>query len=89
MVEVPQRLAGCKILFEKLGDQRREQASLMTKMQGSPPPLLSACRAVVRGLPCMLVIGEAALVADLITGLIFRHLERNLTARMDLKAYFS
>ena len=30
------------------------------------------------GLPCILVIGEAALAADLITGMIFKHLERNL-----------
>ena len=51
-------------------------ASPMTKMQGR-----SACRAVVRGLPCIFVIGEAALAADLITWLIFKHLERNLAAQ--------
>ena len=31
-----------------------------------------------QGHPCILVTGEAALAADLITGLIFKHLERNL-----------
>ena len=30
------------------------------------------------GLPCILVIGEAALAADLSMGLIFKHLEQNL-----------
>ena len=52
--------------------------SLITKMHGSPRTLSFRCRAVVRGLPCILVIGEAALAADLITQLIFKHLERNL-----------
>ena len=56
-------------------------ASPMTKGQGSPRPPPSACRAVVRGLSCILVIGEAALAADLITGLIFKHFERNLAAQ--------
>ena len=50
-------------------------ASPMTKMQGSPRPLSSACRAFVRGPPRILVIGEAALAADLITQLIFKHLD--------------
>ena len=47
-------------------------ASPMTKMQGSPRPLSSACRAVVRGLPCILVIGEAALAADLVMASLIR-----------------
>ena len=33
-------------------------------------------------LPCILIIGEAALVADLITQLMFKHLERKLAAYM-------
>ena len=33
------------------------------------------------GAPCFLVIGEAALAADLITGLVFEHLEQNLKAK--------
>ena len=45
-------------------------ASTMTKIEGSPRPSSSACRAVVHGLPCILVIGEAALTADLITHLV-------------------
>ena len=36
-----------------------------------------------RGLPCILVIGEAALAADLVTGLIIKHLERNLALSKD------
>ena len=62
-------------------------ASPMTKMQGSPRPPSPACRAAIRGLPCILVIAEAALEADLITGLIFKHLERNLRAKTVRKAY--
>ena len=34
-----------------------------------------------RGGPCILVLGEAAEAADLITGLIFKHLEQNLAGR--------
>ena len=30
------------------------------------------------GLPCILEIGEAVLAANLITGFIFKHLERNV-----------
>ena len=63
-------------------------ASPMTKMQGSLRPPSSACRAVVRGLPCILVIGEAALAADLITQSIFKHLERNLAAQAASKGSF-
>ena len=41
-----------------------------------------------RGLPCTLVIREAALAADLITQLIFKNLERNLAAQAAPKAHF-
>ena len=34
-------------------------------------------------LPCILVIGEAAQAADLIMGLIFKHLEQTLATRTD------
>ena len=34
-----------------------------------------------QSLCCILVIGEAALAADLLTRLIFEHLERNLAAQ--------
>ena len=69
-----------KLNFQAVIKSAASAASPKTKIQesrGCCPPL-SACRAVVRGLPCILVIGEAALAADLITGLIFKHLERNL-----------
>ena len=52
----------------------------MTKMQGSPRTTARYTDDVGRGLPCILVIGEAALAADLITQLIFKHLERNLAS---------
>ena len=58
----------------------------MTEMQGSPRPASSTCRAAVRGLPCILVIVEAALAADLITRLIFKHLEQNLAAKTAAKS---
>ena len=64
-------------------------ASPMTKMQGSPRPPPSAWQAVVHGLPCILVIGEAAPAADLITGSIFKHLEHNLRATTARQARFS
>ena len=38
----------------------------------------------VWGLPCILVIGEAARAADLITGLIFKYFERNLAILANL-----
>ena len=38
--------------------------------------------------PCIFVIGEAALVADVITRLIFQHLEQSLPARKVSKAGF-
>ena len=57
----------------------------MTKMQERLRPPSSACRAVVRGLPCILVIKKTALASDLITQLIFKHLEQNLAAS---KAHF-
>ena len=60
-------------------------ASQMTEMQGSPFHPTFACRAVVRGLPCILVAGEAALEANLITWLIFKHLEQNLAAQTAAK----
>ena len=53
-------------------------ASPTTKNAGEPTDDGSECGQRVAGLPCILVIGEAALAADLITGLIFKHLERNL-----------
>ncbi len=50
----------------------------MTKLQESPQCHVVPCRAVVHGLLCILVIGEAALAADLIARLIFENLEQNL-----------
>ena len=41
----------------------------------------SASRKQGRGLPCIMVIAEAALAADLITNLIFEHLEHNFAIR--------
>ena len=50
----------------------------MTKMQGSPRKAARHADDGGRGLPCILVIEDAALAADLLTQLIFKHLERNL-----------
>ena len=41
---------------------------------------------VIKPNPCILVIGEAALAADLITRFICTHLERNLAEQMVRKA---
>ena len=60
----------------------------MTKMQGSPRTTARHADDGGRGLPCILVIGEAALAADLITQLILKHLERNLAAQTGPKADF-
>ena len=69
---------------------RRGQGSPRTGAPAREPlPALSACRAVVCALPCILVIGVAALAADLIMGLILKHLEQNLTAKTHPKAHFS
>ena len=70
------------MLEEQPHDQlEANAASPMTKIRGSLC-LPSACRAVIRGLPCLLAIVEAALAANLISqlddGLMFKHLERNL-----------
>ena len=56
-------------------------ASPMTKMQGSPRTAARHADDGRRGLPCILVIGEAALAAGLLTQLIFKHFERDLAAR--------
>ena len=53
-------------------------ASAMTKRQGSPRTTARHTDHGGRGLPCILVIGEAALAAGLITQLLFKHLEQNL-----------
>ena len=45
-------------------------------------------RMVGRGLPCIRVIGEAALAADLITGLTLKHLERNLAVESSTAMVF-
>ena len=47
-------------------------------MQGSPRTRARHADDGVQGLPCILVIEEAVLAADLITQLIFKHLEQNL-----------
>ena len=60
----------------------------MTKMQGSPRTTARHADDGGRGLPCILVIREAALAADLITRLIFKHLERNLAAETTPTAGF-
>ena len=52
-------------------------ASPMTKMQGSPWTTAWHGRWAGEGFPCILVIGEAALAAALITPLIFKHIESN------------
>ena len=52
-------------------------ASTITKNAGQPTYDGSACGQQGRDRPCILVIGEAALGADLIKGLVFKHLERN------------
>ena len=53
-------------------------ASPMTKMQGSPRTTARHMGDGGQGLPCISAIGEAALAVDLITQLIFKHLEQNL-----------
>ena len=63
--------------------------SPMTKVTGSARTTAQHADSGGLRLPCILVIGEAALAADLITGLIFKHLERNSTAKAALKANFS
>ena len=61
-------------------------ASPLTQMQGSPAPARRLCGDNVRGLPCIVVIGEATLAADLIKRFIFKHLVRNLAAQTGSKA---
>ena len=61
----------CQILFKMLEDHPRNQV-------GEPMDNGAACGRQGWGLPCILVIGEAALAANLITRMIFKHLERNL-----------
>ena len=56
-------------------------ASPMTEMQGITGPLWSACQAIVCGLPCILVLEEAALAADLTTRLSFKHPEQSFAAQ--------
>ena len=56
-------------------------ASPMTKLQGSPRTTAWHADDGGRGLPCILVIGEAALAADFITQSISKHLEQNLALR--------
>ena len=53
----------------------------MTKMQGSPQTTARHADDGGRGLPCILVIGEAALAAALITQSIVKHLEQNLAVQ--------
>ena len=61
----------------------------MTKMQESLWTTARHADGGVRGLPCILVIREAALAADLITGLVFKHLDQNLAKQPARKAHFS
>ena len=68
-----------------LEDQPRDQVGCWRSLPGDqnagePTDGGSACGRQGGVLPCLLVIGEAALAADLITELIFSHLERNLAA---------
>ena len=56
-------------------------ASPMTKMQGSPQTKACHTDDGGWGLPCILVVGKAALAANLITQLIFKHLEQNSAAK--------
>ena len=63
-----------------LEDQLRDQVGCWGSLPvdqnaGELPPPRHPYRAVVRGLARILVIGEAALAADFITRLIFKHLE--------------
>ena len=55
-------------------------ASLMTNIQGSPQTITRHADIGEGGLPSILVIGETAPAAHLITRLIFKHLEQNLDA---------
>ena len=63
----------------------------MTDVQGSPRTTARHADDGGRGLPCILVIGEAALATNFMTQLIFKHLERNLAPQMfrvqDLELY--
>ena len=70
-----------------LEDEPRDQVGCEHRLSNDqsarePPSLL------VRGLPCILVIGEAALAADLITRSILEHLERNFADQAAPKAKF-
>ena len=83
-----------QIVFKMLEDQPRDQISCQRSFHDDqnaekPTPLPSGSIAVVRGLPCVLAIRAAALSADLITGLTFKHLERNLTAKTTKRTSFS
>ena len=53
-------------------------AYLMTNIQGSPRSTAQHSDNGGQGLPCTLVLEEAALAADLITQLIFKNLEQSL-----------
>ena len=75
------------MLEDELSDQVGCLRSLPDDQNaGEPTDDGSAYRRRGRGLLCILVIGEAVLAADLITQLVFEHLEQNLTAQATSKA---
>ena len=75
-------------LFEMVEDQLIKSAactaSPMSKMSASTATRLSSA-AVVRSLPCIWVIGEAALAGESIGQLIFKHLEHRLAFHKGLE----
>ena len=81
------------MLEEQLGDQfgclRSPPDDQNAQNEGEPSTPLSACRAFVRWLPCILIIEKAALAADLITGLICKHLEQHLISKTHRKVHLS
>ena len=67
-------------------DQRRikldaSAASLMTKIQGSPLSTHCPCQVIVYEIPCILVIWEALLAADLMIQLIFKEAQAKFGSR--------
>ena len=68
-----------------------ENCQLQASTGFAPQPVVLAlpCVSLVSdSLVCIFVIGEAALAANLITGLIFKHLEQNLATQTAPKVHF-
>ena len=76
-----------------LADQLSDQVGCLRsppddQNAGEPPPPVVCMPSRRPWAPLHLVIGEPAPAADLITRLIFKHLERNLAAQTAPKAHF-